>query len=374
MSSLFDTLVIGAGQAGLAAGYALRRAGRSFALLEAGAEPTGSWPRYYESLRLFSPARYASLPGLPFPADPEHYPLRDEVIAYLATYAAHFQLPIIPHSRVERVERMSSSFHVCVDSGNCYHARTVIVATGSFNRPHLPSVPGQEAFRGQLLHTADYRTPASFHDRRVIVVGAGNSAVQIAVELAQVAEVSLATRRPVAFLPQRLLSRDIHFWLWVTGLDRLPLGSWMHGREGGGRTPVLDTGRYQTALKENRPNQRAMFHRLTADGVVWADGTREQVDAVIFATGYQPNLDFLQSLGALDEDGRALQRTGVSLTTPGLYYVGLDWQRTSASATLRGVGPDAASVVNHLQCYLALAPLEEEHPPHSVLFSREAGQ
>jgi len=349
MAPLYDTLVIGAGQAGLAAGYHLQRAGLRFAVLEAGAAPHGSWPQYYASLTLFSPARYSSLPGLSFPGDLLHYPTRDEVVAYLARYARHFRLPLIPHTRVTQVIGQDGRFVVTAADGATYQARSLVAASGAFSRPSLPAFPGQAAFRGHLLHTAAYQTPVPFQGQRVVVVGAGNSAVQIAVELAQGAQVTLATRRPVRWRPQQPLGRDIHFWLRALGLDHLPLGRWF---DVPAATGVLDTGRYQAALAAGRPAQRPLFQALTPDGVEWADGTRERVDAVLCATGYRPNLDYLASLGALDASGQAHQRGGISQTVPGLYYVGLGGQRTLASATLRGVGADAAYVVRHLRLHL----------------------
>ncbi|HEX9371070.1 MAG TPA: NAD(P)-binding domain-containing protein, partial [Roseiflexaceae bacterium] len=220
-----DTLVIGAGQAGLAAGYHLRRAGRTFSILEAGAQPGGSWPHYYDSLRLFSPARFSSLPGLPFPGDPERYPARDEVIAYLRQYADRFQLPVVTNARVATIARDGELFRVQSEDGQVFQARSLIAATGSFHRPYLPDLPGQKAFRGTTVHAFAYRAPAPFRDQRVVVVCAGNSAVQIATELAQVARVTLATREPVRFVNQRPYRRDIHFWWWLTRFDTRPLDS-----------------------------------------------------------------------------------------------------------------------------------------------------
>jgi putative flavoprotein involved in K+ transport len=351
-----DALVIGAGQAGLAAGYHLQRAGRRFAILEAAAETGGSWPRYYESLRLFSPARFSSLPGLRFPGDPERYPTRDEVIAYLRNYTAYFQLPVISNTRVAHITRAGDLFAVLTEDGRAYESRSLIAATGSFHRPDLPVLPGQETFRGTILHSFAYHDPAPFQGQRVVVVGAGNSAVQIAAELAQVAQATLATRAPVRFVNQRPFRRDVHFWWWLTRFDSRPLDSrlamWLERQATSTGRRVLDTGAYQAALASGRPDRQPMFERFSEQGVVWSDGRAEAVDTVIFATGYRPNLDYLAPLGALDADRRPVQRHGVSQTVPGLYFVGLSNQRTYASATLRGVGPDAAVVVRHLTRYL----------------------
>jgi putative flavoprotein involved in K+ transport len=359
MHQIIDTLVIGAGQAGLAAGYQLQRASRSFTILDAAAQPGGSWPQYYDSLRLFSPARFSSLPGLCFPGDPEGYPARDEVIAYLRQYAEHFQLPIVTNARVTQVARDGELFIVQTEDSHVYYARSLIAATGSFHRPYLPDLPGQDGFGGTIVHAFTYRNPTTFEGQRVVVVGAGNSAVQIAAELAQVARVTLATRAPVRFVNQRPYGHDIHFWWWLTRFDARPLdsplGAWLNRLADGKGRRVLDTGIYCAALAAGTPNQRAMFARFTDTGVVWDDGSVEDVDSVIFATGYRPNLSYLAPLGALDAEGQVLQRHGVSLTMPGLYFMGLSNQRTFASATLRGVGSDAAVVVRHLTRQLAPA-------------------
>ena len=266
------------------------------------------------------------------------------------------------NARVVTVHRTATGFQVLLADGTTLEAGTLIAATGSFHRPYLPLVPGQELFRGQLLHSSAYRNPDIYQGQHIVVVGGGNSAVQIAVELARVARVTLATRTVVRFTPQRILGRDIHFWTRLLGLERLPLSGRLRLQE---FNPVLDTGIYRHALATGLLHHRPMFAGFSPEGVIWANGERERVDTVIFATGYRLNLDYLAGLDALDGAGRARQRAGVSLTTPGLAYVGLPAQRTFASATLRGVGPDAAYVLAHLRRYLrSRSPSPVHHPPH----------
>lgn len=353
MEASVDTIVVGAGQAGLAAGYQLQRTGVPFVILEASDEAGGSWPHYYDSLRLFSPARFSSLPGMAFPGDPERYPARDEVIAYLRGYAARFQFPIVTGARVETISRSSDLFHVRTAGGRSFLAQNVIAATGAFHRPFTPQLPGQEQFAGQALHSFAYRTPGPFADRRVVVVGGGNSAVQIAAELARVARVSLAARERVRFVTQRPYGRDVHWWWSLLRFDTSPLESpqaRLFAKLAAGKGPrVLDAGVYRQALAAGKPDVRDMFGSFTETGVVWADGQEEAIDTVIFATGYRPSLDYLAPLGALDDQGQPRHRHGVSTTVPGLGFVGLSNQRTFASASLRGVGDDAAVVLRALR-------------------------
>ncbi|WP_328690173.1 NAD(P)/FAD-dependent oxidoreductase [Streptomyces phaeochromogenes] len=347
-----DVAVIGGGQSGLATAHALRGQGLQPVLLEASRQAAGSWPRYYDSLTLFSPPRYSSLPGLPFGGDPDRYPHRDEVVAYLRRCADRLDAEIRTGTRVREVLLEHGTFTLDLEGGGQLAARAVIAATGTFGRPHRPDLPGLETCTAALLHTADYRTPEPFAGQRVVVVGAGNSAVQIAAELAGRARVTLATRHPARFARQRTLGRDLHWWLARTGLDTLPVGRFL-------RTPptqlVIDDGRYRTAVSSGRPDRRPVFTGIDGTKVTWADGSREEVDAIVLATGYRPDLGYLAPLGALDAAGHPRHREGMSLTHPGLAYVGLEWQRSLSSNSLRGVGRDAARAAWRIAAYLSRA-------------------
>lgn len=146
--------------------------------MEANEQAVGSWPNYYDSLKLFSPARFSSLPGTKFPGAGDHYPLRDEVIRYLQEYAKKFRLPIKTDRRVESVEKTGETFTIRTVSGDWYESRTVINAKGAFQHPFMPAIKGQEVFQGNILHSSKYRNPTPFVNQRMVVVGAGNSAVQ----------------------------------------------------------------------------------------------------------------------------------------------------------------------------------------------------
>jgi putative flavoprotein involved in K+ transport len=346
---MLDALIIGGGQSGLAAGQKLQEAGLGFKILEAQDQVTGSWPQYYDSLELFSPARHSGLPGLPFPGDPQRYPKRDEVAQYLNRYAQHFSLPIHTGQRLVDAQKIDGGWRVQSACGDVWEAKTLIAATGGFGKPHQPDFPGQEEYLaagGKIIHSAAYRRPQDHAGKRVLVIGAGNSAIQIAYELAQHTPTTLTSHKPVQFMPQQIAGYDIHDWLKLSVYHNLPLGAWF-GISGTGNK-VLDTGRYRRALRQNKPNWRPLFSRFHKHGVIWQNGDNEVFDVVICATGFRPHLDYLATSGALDTTGIPLQRSGISQVFPGLYYLGLQWQRTFSSATLRGVGDDASYILNHI--------------------------
>ncbi|CAG9623618.1 NAD(P)/FAD-dependent oxidoreductase [Sutcliffiella rhizosphaerae] len=174
--------------------------------------------------------------------------------------------------------------------------------------------------------------------------------MQIAIELAEVSKTTLAVRRPVQLIRQRFFGKDLHFWIRVIGIDTFPF--WRLGKKPPISNAVANLNCYEEQLEAGEPNQKTMFISLYDYGVIWSDGTKEQVDTVIYATGYRNNLDYLSNLGGLDSEGKPLQIAGISTSVPGLYYVGLEGQRTFASATLRGVGPDAKFIVRKLRKYL----------------------
>ncbi len=348
-----DVAIIGGGQSGLAAAHVLRRSGLAPVILEASENPAGSWPGYYDSLTLFSPARYSALPDLPFGGDGDRYPHRDEVIEYLNRYAERLEVEIRIRTRVESVESDGVGFTVRTADGGTLGAAGIVAATGAFGNPLLPEIPGQRDFTGEVLHVADYRTPGPYAGKRVVVVGGGNSAVQVGYELTERAKVTLATRAPLRFLPRLREGKDLHHWLTTTGFDQLPPEWLVHFADG---TLVQDPGPYKAALDAGRLDRRPMFTALEGDAVVWSDGSRERVDVVLLATGYRPNLPYLSKLGALDEHGLPVHSGGISATRPGLVYLGLEFQRSFSSNTLRGVGRDAHCVIPPLAAYVRKAP------------------
>lgn len=341
-----DLLIVGAGQSGMAAAHAARERGLEALVLDASDSTAGSWPRYYDSLTLFSPARYSELPGARMEGEPDRYPARDEVVRYLNDYGEQFSDVTCLGQRVESVERHpEGGFLTRTDTGSSYWSRTVVSAAGHFEHPFWPTLDGLGSFEGEVIHSAGYTSPRPFDGSRLVVVGAGNSAVQIAADLAPVSRVTLATRGRIRWLSQRPLGRDIHWWLGRTGFDTAKL-PWLLDRL---PVSVIDDGLYRSALERGEFDHRPMFDRIDGPDVVWSDGSRERVDHLILATGYRPNVGYLDGLGALDKDGMPLHDGGLSTVVPGLGFVGLEFQQSFSSNTLRGCGRDAAHVVDRLQ-------------------------
>ncbi|HYR10974.1 MAG TPA: ArsO family NAD(P)H-dependent flavin-containing monooxygenase [Longimicrobium sp.] len=354
MQSL-DVVVIGGGQAGLAVGYYLRRTELSWAILDAQPGPGGAWPRAWDSLRLFSPARFSSLPGWLMPGGTDDYPPRDAAVEYLAQYEARYGFPVERPVHVRAVRRAEGGFLLDTDRGE-RRAAAVVSATGSWARPYVPDVPGRGAFRGIQLHSAEYRSPDDLAGRRVLVVGGGNSGAQILAELSLAADITWVTLADPTFLPDHVDGR--YLFDQATELYRAK-------KEGRPPPPVADLGdivmvppvrqaRDRGVLRAVRP-----FVRMTERGVVWPDGREEAVDAVVWCTGFRPALEHLRPLGVVEADGRVRVEGTRSVREPMLWLVGYGNWTGFASATLIGVGRSARATVDQVAAALRPAASNE---------------
>ncbi|MDX5563919.1 ArsO family NAD(P)H-dependent flavin-containing monooxygenase [Streptomyces sp. ID05-04B] len=336
MTRTSQVVVIGGGQSGLAAGYHLRRLGLDFVTLDAQATPGGAWQHAWDSLHLFSPAAYSSLPGRPMPLQVgETYPDAAHVVGYLTEYERRYDLPVHRPVRVTGVHRDGRLLRVETDSGS-WHAQAVISATGTWWRPFLPAVPGRSDFRGRQLHTVEYRSPHDFAGQRVVVVGGGNSGAQIAADLAYDTELTWVTQRPPRFLADDIDGRAL--FDAATARRRALDG----GRTDTGGVASLGDIVAVPPVREARDAGRLkaspMFVRLDRDGVVWADGTRTEADAIVWCTGFRPALSHLAPLQLRGRRGRIATVGTRALEEPRLHLLGYgDWTGP-ASATLIGVG------------------------------------
>ncbi|MGW7360822.1 ArsO family NAD(P)H-dependent flavin-containing monooxygenase [Streptomyces sp. NPDC054802] len=341
-----DVVVIGGGQSGLAAGYHLRRLGVNFTVLDARSTPGGAWQHTWDSLRLFSPAAYSSLPGRLMPPQPgATYPDARHVVHYLTDYEQRYDLPVQRPVRVRSVHRDGAFLRVETDSG-AWRAGAVVSATGTWWRPFVPAVPRRDRFTGRQVHTADYRGPADHAGQRVVVVGGGNSGAQIAADLAHDTELTWVTLRPPRFLADDIDGRALFD---AATARRRALDE---GRTDTGGVASLGDIVAVPPVREARDagllKASPMFARLTAHGVQWADGTTAEADTVVWCTGFRPALSHLAPLGLRGPRGH-IPTTGTRATAePRLHLLGYgDWTGP-ASATLIGVGRPARDAAREI--------------------------
>ena len=339
MSGPLDVLVIGGGQAGLAAGHYLRESGLEFAILDAGSRVGDAWRQRWESLELFTTARYSALPGLRFPGEQERFPGKDEVADYLESYARAFELPVHLDTRVTALRRSDGLYEAQTDSG-VWRSRQAIVATGAYQRPHVPLVATKLGDAVTQLHSAEYRAPSQLTGDEVLVVGGGNSGVQIAEELSAERSVSLAQGHPIRRVPRRILGRSLHWWGDHLGLITAPLDS-VRGRTQR-KELLVGTGPRQLA----RDNGVSLLPRVAdaADStIVFADGRGSAFDAVVWATGFRSNYSWID-VPVFDEHGAPVHERGVT-AADGLYFLGMHFQHSRGSALIAFVRDDAEFVV-----------------------------
>lgn len=345
-----QAIVIGAGQAGLSVGYHLKRRGIDHVILEAADRIGDVWRRRWDSLRLFTPAKFDGLDGLRFPASGDHFPAKDEMADYLEAYAAHHDLPVRTASRVERLRAADGRYRV--ETGTCvYEAPFVVVAAASYQKPRLPEFAS--AFPGEVvqMHSHEYRNPAQVGEGPVLLVGAGNSGAEIAMDLAPTHEVWLAGREVghvpfdiASFMGRKLLIRLVIRGLFHRVLTiRTPMGRKFRTRMHGHGMPLIRT----------RPGQlkRAGVRRIgritgVEDGKAIAeDGTSLAAATVIWCTGFHPGFDWID-LPVLDAQGEPRHRFGRATDIDGLYFAGLHFQYAVSSTMVAGVGRDARRVAD----------------------------
>jgi putative flavoprotein involved in K+ transport len=341
----FETVVIGAGQAGLAVGYHLAQRDVDFVILSAESRIGDNWRRRWDSLRLFTPATYSGLPGMPFPAPPAHLADKDEMADYLERYADRFDLPVRLETRVESLD-WDGERYVLHAGGSVAEADTVVVATGAFQQPRVPAVATRLSPDIHQIHSSQYRNPFELPDGPVLVVGAGNSGAQIALELARVRKVWLAGR-DTGHLPRRLLGRDLFNWIWpimtrATVDTRFGRRMLERARRGGDalvgmpERELTDAGiRRVGRLDDER------------GGMPVCGGTVLDPRVVVWCTGFEPDYRWID-LPVFGDDGYPRHRRGVVSDAPGLYFVGLRFQHRPTSSLIGGVGADAAFIAEQV--------------------------
>lgn len=342
-TGMLDTLVIGGGQSGLAMGHYLKEQNRNFLILDANPRTGDAWRQRWDSLRVFTPAKYDGLPGDPFPADPLSFPTKDDVAGYLETYADRFRLPVVRSARVDRLWREDSRF-IAASNGQRWAANNVVVATGCSQAPKVPAFADELDPSIVQLHSSRYRNPDQLQDGPVLVVGLGNSGAEIGLELSRTHPTFVAGK-PGGEIPFKHGATAARYFLPIVrflGLHVLTLD-----------TP-LGRKAAPTLKKHAAPLIRTKSKDLTAAGAqlvprvagvengmpILADGTRLDVSNVIWCTGFQDDFSWMDP-AMLDDGGLPRQHRGVALDSPGLFFLGQEFQFAAASATLPGCVRDA---------------------------------
>ena len=341
----FDTIVVGGGQAGLSAGYHLQQRDVDFVIVDAQRRLGDVWRNRWDSLRLFTPARYSGLPGMPFPATPNHLPDKDEVADYLERYAERFDLPVRSGTLAEHLSHDGERWTLRTSRGTL-EANNVVVATGPFQRAKIPALAAQLDAGIDQRHSSGYRSPFDLPDGPVLVVGAGNSGAQIALELARHRQVWLAGR-DTGHLPRRLLGRDLFDWIWPL-MHRFTadtsLGRRMRRRVGGGGDALI--GIPERTLMTGGVVRVGRVESLR-DGWPVVDGEVIHPRAIVWCTGFVSDYSWIDA-PVFDERGVPRHTRGVVADAPGLYFLGLRFQHRMTSSLVGGVGHDAAFVAGEV--------------------------
>ncbi len=364
----FETVIVGAGQAGLAAGYHLKKQGRQFLILDANERVGDSWRNRWDSLRLFTPAKYDGLPGMRFPAPRWSFPTKDEMGDYLEAYATRFGLPVRTGVRVDRISREGDRY--VVEAGeHRFEADNVIVASGAHRAPKIPAFASELDPRIVQLHSSEYRNLGQLPQDRVLVVGLGNSGAEIAFELSSTHAVTLAGKEageiPVRHgsVPARFTLPIVRFIGHRVLTMRTPIGRKVGPTFASHATPLI---RVKTKDLTAAGVERVARVAGVRDGLpLLEDGRVLDVANVVWCTGFRHDLSWID-LPVFGEDGQPLHDRGVARSMPGLYFMGLLFQYAATSDVLPGVGRDAEHIAKHLARFGATTRRTEPGDAHGL--------
>lgn len=343
----FDVVVVGAGQAGLATGFHLGRRGVHYEILEARPTIGQQWRDRWDSLRLFTPARYSHLPGLPLPLAGGEYPTKDQFADYLESYASRFQLPVRTGVSVTSVRTGADGFELMTSAGPLQASR-VVVAGGPHANPRIPAQAASLDPAILQLHSSTYRNPDQLPEGDVVVVGAGTSGAEIALELAQAGRRTYLAGRPTPHIPDPVLRfAGPVYWAFVNHVLtlRTPIGRKVAAGFTNRGAPLI-----RVSMEQVRAAGVTTLDRLTdtRDGMpVFGDQTVGRPAALVWATGFRPDLGWLPSI-PVTPGGWPVTRRGLVDPVPGLAFVGLPFQYSLTSGLIGGVGRDAAFVAQAL--------------------------
>lgn len=345
----YDVIVVGAGQAGLAIGYYLSQSSLSFLILDKNERVGDSWRQRYDSLELFTPRHYCSLRGLEMNGDPEGFPNKEEMADYLEQYSLKFRLHIQNNEIVHSVNKESSKFRIETNKG-LYSAKNVIIATGTFHKPYIPTFSKEIPTYVLQLHTSQYKNHNQLSEGNVLVVGAGNSGAQIAVELANSYKVTLATNPKKLRFIKNILGKDISWWGDKLKLYNISgkglLSKYLCRAIRSGQQPIRGY-KLKHLLEEGKITLKPRVEGTDCEKIIFEDGAVAQYNNIIWATGFRPDYSWIKISNITDDQGYPLQKKGVS-NVEGLYFLGILCEPSILSGSINFISNDAEAIYNKL--------------------------
>lgn len=342
---MYDVLVVGAGQAGLAIGYFLKEKNLSFLILDKASDMGESWRKRYDSLTLFTPRMYSYLPGLRLEGKQGKYPTKDEISEYLAHYAKTFSLPVQLNTNIEKLEEIDGNFVLTTNKGK-YEARNVVVATGPFQQPIIPSVSKKLSDHVLQLHSSEFKNPNQLVEGTTLVVGGGNSGAQIATEIANERNVHLSVGHPLKFLPQDIGNRSIFWWFDKLGVLKVNVNSKVGKYLKNMPDPIFGF-ELKEKIKQRKVTILPKVTSAKGSSVVFDDGSLLEVNNIIWSTGYKMDYMWIDVPSVFTHNGLPIHERGIT-NNKGLYFLGMPWQYRRGSAILQGIGLDAKYIADHI--------------------------
>ncbi|MGQ9009255.1 flavin-containing monooxygenase [Bacillus stercoris] len=342
---MYDTIVIGAGQAGISIGYYLKQTGQKFIILDKSHEVGESWKDRYDSLVLFTSRMYSSLPGMHLEGEKHGFPSKNEIVAYLKKYVEKFKIPIQLRTEVISVQKLKNHFLITTNREE-YQAKNLVIATGPFHTPNIPSISKDLAGDINQLHSSQFKNSKQLAHGNALVVGGGNSGAQIAVELSKERVTYLACSNKPVYFPLMIGKRSIFWWFDKLGVLHAShtsiLGKFIQKKG----DPIFGL-ELKHAIKQREVILKTRVIGGKQNEIVFNDSSSLEVNNIIWATGFRNSLSWIKIKGVLDKENRIIHHRGVS-PVEGLYFIGLPWQHRRGSALLQGVGNDAEYIVKQM--------------------------
>lgn len=341
-----DVLVIGAGQAGLAVSYYLRKHQQNFVVIDQASEIGNVWRNRYDSLVLFTPRWYSSLLGLSLKGDPAGYATKDEIADYLQNYVQTFDIPVQLNTKVSLLQKTSVGFIAETNRGT-FIANKVIIATGPFQKPFVPpQIADSLSNDVYQVHSSRYHNSRQLKEGSVLVVGAGNSGAQIAVELSKNQDVTISVSHKMKFLPIDFMGKSIFWWFQKVGILKATVDSSM-GRMISRQSDPIFGKELKTFINQGKVHMKPRAIKAMDNWILFEDNSQLEVNNIIWATGFYTDYSWIGIPDVLSDNGKPIHKRGVSPVT-NLFFLGLPWQNHRGSALIGGVGDDAKYLFEYL--------------------------